>query len=117
MFRVPVVDIAPYVGDGTVQERAAVARVADAACREVGFLQVQGHGVPDAVVAGLAGAMDAFFALAPEVKRGYVRPPVENRGYPPPRSESLSPSLGVEPAGRRNDAAVRERARMPGVPG
>lgn len=103
MLAVPVLDIAPYVGAGSAAERAAVARATDAACREVGFMQVLGHGVPDGVVAGLAGAIDAFFALDPEVKRRSVRPAADNRGYTPPRSESLSLSLGVEPASRMND--------------
>ncbi|MBZ5737241.1 isopenicillin N synthase family dioxygenase [Nocardioides mangrovi] len=103
MFEVPVVDIAPYVGDGSPDERAEVARQIDAACREVGFIQVLGHGVPDAVVGGLTDAMDAFFGLGLEDKRAYVRPPVENRGYTPPKSESLSLSLGVESATRMND--------------
>ena len=103
MFRVPVVDLAPYVGAGTAEERAATAAAVDAACREVGFIQVVGHGVADEVVDGLGAAMDAFFALDQDAKRSYVRPASENRGYTPPKSESLSLSLGVEPAGRMND--------------
>jgi isopenicillin N synthase-like dioxygenase len=100
-FRVPTVDISPYVtGTG---DRAAVAAAFDAACREVGFVQVTGHGVPDAVIDGLTGAMDEFFALDPEVKKGYRTPPEINRGYSPPKSESLSLSLGVESAARMND--------------
>ena len=103
MLRVPTVDITAYVDDGGPEQRAAVARQVDAACREVGFLQLVGHGVPTTVVDGLGEAMDAFFALDPDDKRGYVRPACENRGYTPPRTESLSLSLGVEPAGRMND--------------
>ncbi len=102
-FRVPAVDIAAYVHDGSPSERAAVAREIDAACREVGFIQVHGHGIPEAVVAGLASAMDAFFGLDLDDKRAYVRPASENRGYTPPKSESLSLSLGVESATRMND--------------
>ncbi|MCO7220961.1 isopenicillin N synthase family oxygenase [Klenkia sp. PcliD-1-E] len=100
-FAVPVVDIAPYVtGEG---DRPATAAAMDAACREVGFVQVTGHGVDQAVAEGLAAAMDAFFGLPPEVKSGYRTPPEVNRGYSPPRSESLSLSLGVESASRMND--------------
>ena len=47
--------------------------------------------------------MDAFFALDLDAKRAYVRPASENRGYTPPKSESLSLSLGVESATRMND--------------
>ncbi|GHE09970.1 isopenicillin N synthase family dioxygenase [Klenkia taihuensis] len=100
-FAVPVVDIAPYVtGTG---DRAATAAAMDAACREVGFVQVVGHGVNPALADGLAAAMDAFFALPAGQKAGWRTPPEVNRGYSPPRSESLSLSLGVESASRMND--------------
>jgi isopenicillin N synthase-like dioxygenase len=103
VFQVPVVDISPYVLDGDPQELAEVARQVDAACSEVGFIQILGHGVADEVVAGLGVAMDAFFALELDDKRASVRPSCENRGYTPPKSESLSLSLGVESASRMND--------------
>lgn len=102
-FTVPAVDLTPYVAGGTPEERAAVAAAVDEACREVGFMQVHGHGVPAEVLAGLGAAMDAFFAQPLETKKGWVRPPAENRGYTPPKSESLSLSLGVESATRMND--------------
>jgi isopenicillin N synthase-like dioxygenase len=103
-FAVPTVDIAAYVGDSTeASSRAAVAAAMDEACRTVGFVQIVGHGVPDDVIAGLAGAMDAFFALDLETKKAYRTPPEINRGYTPPKSEALSLSLGVEAASRMND--------------
>jgi isopenicillin N synthase-like dioxygenase len=102
-FAVPVVDISSYVGAGTAEQRAATAAAMDTACRTVGFVQVVGDGVRHAVAAGLAGAMDAFFGLPLEVKNGWRTPPEVNRGYSPPKSESLSLSLGVEAASRMND--------------
>jgi isopenicillin N synthase-like dioxygenase len=101
-FSVPTVDLSPYVGDGLTSARARLAREVDDACRSVGFVQVLGHGVPDDVLAGLTGAVDAFFGLPMETKRGY-RVEGANRGYSPPKSESLSLSLGVESATRMND--------------
>ena len=65
---VPAVDISAWVRDGSPEERAAVVAAVDAACREVGFIQVTGHGIPDSVLAGLAAAMDSFFALDLEEK-------------------------------------------------
>lgn len=102
-FQVPLVDITAYVTDGTPTAKADVARRIDDACRTVGFIQITGHGIPDAVIHGLTEAMDAFFALDLETKKTYRTPPQINRGYSPPKSESLSLSLGVEQASRMND--------------
>jgi isopenicillin N synthase-like dioxygenase len=102
-FVVPVVDVSAYVGEGTAEERAAVATAMDVACRTVGFVQVVGHGVPTSVADGLAGAMDSFFGQSLEAKNSWRTPPEVNRGYSPPTSESLSLSLGVESATRMND--------------
>jgi len=102
-FHVPAIDITPYVVSGTPEERAAVARAVDEASRTVGFMQILGHGVPQQAVDGLASAMDDFFALSLEEKKAYRTPPQINRGYSPPKSESLSLSLGVESANRMND--------------
>lgn len=101
-FEVPVVDISPYVLGGADQDKARVAAEVDHACRTVGFMQIRGHGVPAAVSSGLAEAMDDFFGLPMEAKSGY-RIEGANRGYSPPKSESLSLSLGVESATRMND--------------
>lgn len=102
-FHVPSVDITPYVTGGTDAEKAAVAAAIDRACREVGFIQILGHGMPVEISEGLAASMDAFFAQDLEAKKAFRTPPGVNRGYSPPKSESLSLSLGVEPASRMND--------------
>ncbi|MFB8005576.1 isopenicillin N synthase family dioxygenase [Nocardia sp. NPDC056000] len=102
-FHVPIIDIAPYVGGGDATTRRAVARRIDEAARTVGFMQIVGHGVPGSVIDGFADALDEFFALDLETKKRYRTPPEINRGYSPPKSESLSLSLGVESATRMND--------------
>jgi len=102
-FSVPTVDISAYVTDGSPEQRAETAAQIDRACREVGFIQITGHGVPDEVLGGLGEAIDAFFGCPLEEKKAYVRPAGENRGYTPPKSESLSLSLGVESADRMAD--------------
>jgi isopenicillin N synthase-like dioxygenase len=94
-FHVPTIDLA---GD-----RATVATQVDRACRDVGFFEICGHGVPPEVLDGLAAAMDRFFDLDLEAKLQWVRPAAENRGYSPPKSESLSLSAGLEQASRMND--------------
>lgn len=102
-FEVPTVDISPYVTGGTDEARMRVARQLDGACREVGFIQVVGHGIEPEIIAGLARAMDAFFDQELDAKKRWVRPAAENRGYTPPKSESLSYTLGLDPVSRMND--------------
>ncbi|MFI8773672.1 isopenicillin N synthase family dioxygenase [Gordonia sp. NPDC062954] len=103
MFTVPTIDISSYVElAGAPADRARVARELDDACSTVGFVQVVGHGVDAATIDGLTAALDEFYALPLEVKKRYTRPG-ENRGYSPPKSESLSMSLGVAAANQMND--------------
>ncbi|BAJ76557.1 isopenicillin N synthase [Microbacterium testaceum StLB037] len=102
-FSVPTIDISAWVGGGSHDARAAVVAAVDHAARTVGFMQVVGHGIPDSVLTALAAEMDAFFALPLDAKKAFVRPASENRGYSPPKSESLSYSLGVDPVTRMND--------------
>lgn len=103
MFTVPTIDISSYVDpDGASDDRARVARALDDACSTVGFVQVVGHGVDAATIDGLTAALEEFYALPLEVKKRYTRPG-ENRGYSPPKSESLSMSLGVAAANQMND--------------
>jgi len=102
-FTVPVVDVSSYVLDGPPQERAAAASAFDEAARTVGFVQVVGHGIPTSVTDAFAAALDEFFFLPMEVKKAYRTPPEVNRGYAPPRTESLSLSLGLAPSNRMHD--------------
>lgn len=97
-FHVPVLDVSRYVAGGDAAsdpDCAQVAAALDKACREVGFIQIVGHGIDTGALAGLADALDEFFGLPLSVKNGYRRDPSANRGYSPPKSESLSMSLGV----------------------
>lgn len=101
-FEVPAIDITPWVAGGDEAARRAVACAVDDACARVGFMQILGHGIPQRLIDGLADAMDGFFGLSGEAKKAY-RVAGANRGYSPPKSESLSLSLGVESATRMND--------------
>jgi isopenicillin N synthase-like dioxygenase len=90
MTRVPVIDLAPARLGGRA-ERRGVADAIDAACREVGFFAIQGHGVPDRLVDDLRRRAHAFFGL-PLRQKLVVRHPVAgtNRGYHPVGGEALS---------------------------
>jgi isopenicillin N synthase-like dioxygenase len=96
VLTVPTIDIAPYRDPAaTPEQRAAVAAAVDEAARTVGFMQIVGHGISQETVDGFTAAMDAFFALPLEAKSAYRCPPGINRGYTPPKSESLANSLGL----------------------
>ncbi len=94
-FAVPTIDIGGWGSNAVAQ--ATIARQVDLACRTVGFMQIVGHGIPQAAVDGLTAAIDEFFALPPDLKRRSSAPrPSINRGYTSPGSERLSYSLGIE---------------------
>lgn len=98
VFDVPILDVSRYVAGGsaaTDPECARIAAALDQACRGVGFVQVVGHGIDQHVITGLEVALDELFALPLAVKNAYRRDPSANRGYSPPKSESLSMSLGI----------------------
>ncbi|GAA3178198.1 hypothetical protein GCM10020255_070680 [Rhodococcus baikonurensis] len=83
VFDIPTIDITPYrrgeaaVAVANATNSTACAEVAaqlDRACREVGFIQIVGHGIPRSATDGLADALDEFFALPLTVKNNYRRP-------------------------------------------
>ncbi len=67
MSELPVIDIAPLLGEDE-DGKAAVAAAIGAACRDNGFFYVTGHGVPAELIAGLDAASRRFFALPEPVK-------------------------------------------------
>ena len=99
---VPVVDIAPFLttrtDSGIEAARDAVAAAVDRAARTVGFMQITGHGIDAPTLEAFTAATDAFFGLDAAAKASYRCPPGVNRGYSPPRSESLANSLGLASA-------------------
>ncbi|MFT4128214.1 MAG: 2-oxoglutarate and iron-dependent oxygenase domain-containing protein [Gordonia sp. (in: high G+C Gram-positive bacteria)] len=102
-FRVPVIDISPYLQGGSAAERAVVAAQIDDAASSIGFMQIVGHQIPASIIDEFTSVLDDFFALPLDEKKNYRTPPQINRGYAPPKTESLSLSLGVESATRMND--------------
>ena len=87
---VPVIDLA-VARAGAVPEWRRVARGIDAACREIGFFAIVGHGVPDGLVSDVRRLAHAFFELSPAEKLA-ARHPVEgmNRGYHAAGRETLA---------------------------
>jgi isopenicillin N synthase-like dioxygenase len=92
MSVVPIIDIAPYRLGGE-SEKAQVAREIDAACRDIGFLMVSGHGVADSLIAEMYESAAAYFALPYWEKMRLKMPPDRYRGYTPYGAEMLAYSL------------------------
>ena len=76
---VPVIDLAPARAGGSAGRRAVAAAI-DAACREIGFFAIRGHGVPDAVVDALRGKAHAFFARPLAEKLAVATHVIDNSG-------------------------------------
>jgi isopenicillin N synthase-like dioxygenase len=95
-LQIPVVDLAGWRSDPSRAGRE-VARTADRAGREFGFLHVVGHAIPSRVRDDMLAATTAFFDLPLDAKLA-VRPPAldVNRGYSARGSEALAYSVGVE---------------------
>ncbi|WP_422367253.1 isopenicillin N synthase family dioxygenase [Pelagibius sp.] len=74
---IPVVDIAPLrAGDGAQTVADALHR----ASREVGFIYISNHGIPEAVLAEARSEALAFFR-APEEQKGQLRISASHRGW------------------------------------
>ena len=99
ILAVPVIDISSFrMPFADPAARSAVVSQVDAAARTVGFMQITGHGIPAATLHDFTRATDAFFALDLGAKCQYRCPPGINRGYTPPKAESLANSLGLASA-------------------
>src|ERR1700704_4660583 len=91
MNSIPVIDIAALV-KGSPEEARATAQALGAACRDVGFFYVSGHGVPPDLIARVF-AMSAGFFAAPAAIRAAASfsGPGGNRGYIRLGGETLDP--------------------------
>jgi isopenicillin N synthase-like dioxygenase len=97
LLHVPVIDITSF-RSGTAQEKLAVAREVDRACRDIGFLVISGHGVSADLIKAMRRVSEAFFDLPLEQKMRVARPaPDVTRGYIGMEEESV---------GRLRDAAA-----------
>lgn len=89
MAGVPTLDLAAFRGPG----RDAFAAALDAACREVGFLLIEGHGVPEPLIARVHALSAAFFAQPPEYKKRFKVVPGRIHGWTGPRQSYLADTL------------------------
>jgi isopenicillin N synthase-like dioxygenase len=93
LLQVPVIDLSAY-HEGSAAGKAAVAAQVDQACRDIGFLVVSGHGIPEDLIRETYDVSARFFALPHRDKLAVERPaPDQVRGYSAVGGEGLSYSL------------------------
>ncbi len=89
---IPAIDLTS-AREGGAADRLHVARRIDAACGEIGFFTLGGHGVSARTISDLREAAHAFFGLPLADKLAARHPvPGTNRGYHPLGGEALSTS-------------------------
>jgi isopenicillin N synthase-like dioxygenase len=93
---VPVVDLAPARTAGAAG-RHRVAEEIRAACEELGFFVITGHGVAQEKIDSIQATAQRFFDMPLAAKQAWMPPsPYIFRGYFPIRSSALAGSLDVE---------------------
>jgi isopenicillin N synthase-like dioxygenase len=80
MQNIPVIDLSGFATGKGARDREVAAAV-DAACQEVGFLLISGHGVPDRLLHQMHDASKAFFTLPKELKRALQFANDDDIGY------------------------------------
>ena len=92
LLDVPVIDIAPFLR-GAPADKARVAEQVGRACRDIGFLVIQGHGVDPVLSERMRAVSRAFFDLPLAEKARVARPAKDvARGYIALDEESLARS-------------------------
>ena len=99
MQGIPTIDLSA-ARNGGLASRQATAREIDAACREIGFFTITGHGVPVATMDELRSKAHTFFALPLQEKYKAIHPvPGTPRGYRAQGHEALAhANAGTTPA-------------------
>lgn len=104
LLTVPIIDMAPY-HTGSEAHKRDMAQQIGAACRDIGFLIIAGHGVPQELIAAVDEVSRAFFDLPLTEKMQVVRPaPDVTRGYIPLEGESVARSRGDYAPGDLNES-------------
>jgi isopenicillin N synthase-like dioxygenase len=92
---IPFVDLGDFI-DGTAESRRRIAAEVDEICRSIGFLVIENHGVPPAVIEEAWMMAKAFFDLPLEQKLSVrARDAGCPRGYFPLEAETLAKTRGT----------------------
>lgn len=96
LMNVPLIDISPFLA-GSPEGKQRVADQVGQACRDIGFLVISGHGVPEELIEATRTVAAEFFALPKSEKVRSKRPADDQvRGYSAVGNEALAASLGAE---------------------
>ncbi|CAN5775350.1 2-oxoglutarate and iron-dependent oxygenase domain-containing protein [soil metagenome] len=90
---VQVIDVGPALAGEPGAADAVAAEIAEA-CERIGFLVLVGHGIPDSLIAGIAGTARRFFDL-PVAEKAILDDATKGSRYVPFRSESVAASLDL----------------------
>lgn len=108
----PVIDLSPFLGDGTREAQVDMARELRSACIDIGFFYAIGHGfTPDELDAVLAHGR-RFFALPLAEKMKVLSPDVDTPGYV--RTGGLNPEKNRDKVVDIKERLSISRELMPG---
>ena len=77
----PIVDLAPFMDESAREHRLRIARAVRAACIDIGFFYVTGHGFAANELDEVLAQGRAFFALPLEQKMKVLSPDVDRPGF------------------------------------
>jgi isopenicillin N synthase-like dioxygenase len=81
MSTVPVINLQDYLS-GDIKKKASFVEKLGKAYKEIGFVAVEGHGIPEDLIEKFYKQVEAFFAMPLEVKLKYEIPELAGqRGY------------------------------------
>ena len=81
-IQLPIIDLSGYISPKSPEDKENVIAEVRDACKEYGFFQVKGHGVPLETQQGLLKSIKTLFSLSKEekLKLSYLENPCR-RGY------------------------------------
>lgn len=96
----PIVDLSPFFRDGMQADKQIAADGLVAACKEIGFVYVKGHGVARELIEEAFDVTEKFYALPTEEKMKAPHPPgwAIHRGYSWPGLEKVSNETSTDAA-------------------
>jgi isopenicillin N synthase-like dioxygenase len=122
MSSLPIIDLSSFES-GDAAARAAVAAALDAACRDIGFLLISGHGVPADAIRRMHDVSADFFAQPLDVKQLMEVPANQDLGWKrqgqsyladtltpgAPQAQDYKESFGMGPFHRHVAPSAQER--------